>query len=177
MREVMWDGNVCPNMMDTVMELGRLRPNSIIEVHVWSKLPRDMLGARLRITHSIDKPNVSDAEWEKHLAKEEADAEKRWREQERKRKKEGKPPPEYPPLTHHDDEPTGAPPPPMAEVRPPAPAATAEWVPGYWMWSRQWLWVAGRWQAPPAPGMVWQPGRWQRGPRAYIWITGAWVIR
>ncbi len=193
MNEVLWGGEVCPNQMDTVMGLDRVKPGTTIEVRVWTKVPVDLTGLMLRITHNIDKPNVSDAEWEKHLAKEEAKRrkeEEKWRKQRREYEEPAR-------RRDLDDEPTRAPPPPRAETRPPAPSAVAEWIPGYWHWKRDWYWVVGRWRvpdgaecvraphAPPPPraesaplavglDLVWTPGYWAWNGRSYVWIGGGW---
>ncbi len=196
MQEIVYNGDICGNTMSTVMSLGQVEKGSTIQVRVWTKFPVDLLGARIRITHNIDKPNVSDKEWEKHLAKQRAEDEKRWREEEKKQKKEKK----VARLPEPDpDEPWRAPPPPRAELKPPAPSASSEWVPGYWHWAaKDWAWIAGRWQVPPAElyatvtapfgpppprdeaapavafGLVWIPGYWAWDGRTYVWVGGGW---
>jgi hypothetical protein len=96
-----------------------------------------------------------------------------------------------------------APPPPPVEIKPPAPSAHAEWVPGFWRLDGEWIWSAGFWRvpeadivaeqtveapvAPPPPknetppravsvNLVWTPGYWAWNGTAYIWIEGAWRI-
>ena len=142
----------------------------------------------IRITHAEDWPNVSDAKWRKHLDKEERRAARTRYE------------PQAPSVVV--DEPTAAPPAPRVEVRPPSPGVRAEWIPGYWHWSRRWLWISGHWQLPalearataaapfappppraepaPAPAgidVMWNPGYWAWDGRIYVWITGGWSLR
>lgn len=102
-------------------------------------------------------------------------------------------------------DPSGPPPAALAEERPPAPSANADWVPGYWNWSgTAWGWLAGRWRVPdtditagltthaptappaprtdddqppsPAPGAVWCNGHWQWAGAAFVWVKGSWQL-
>ena len=50
--------------------LGKGRP---ILLKVWSAQPQDWQNVRLKVVQSGDRPNVPEAEWEAHLAKEEAE--------------------------------------------------------------------------------------------------------
>jgi hypothetical protein len=171
--------------------LGRVPKGASIRVRFWSKVPVELRGSMLRLTHSYQQPNVSDAAWEKHLEKEEA----RWRSAPRDPAADAA-------LQAYLDErkamPASAPPPPRAEQRPPMPSAHSEWIPGFWHWDRRdWTWVAGSWRVPerdetvtaPSPppalrvelapgaiaGLVWIPGYWAWDGGAYRWIPGAWA--
>ena len=67
-----------------------------------------------------------------------------------------------------------APPPPLVEVRPFAPGAYYAWIPGYWSWNGNWVWVSGRWLLRPIPTAVWVGGHWSRHGRGWVWIGGGW---
>lgn len=167
--EVRWGGagdDTCAEAMDTVMELDRLRRGSLIRVRLWSATPNDLARALVRIRHEVERPNVSDAAWRKHLA---AEARRREAADRKERAREARSARAIDPgfagrLQHNWNRsgsgtgsdsatPTSAPPPPRPERRPPRPAATAEWIPGFWRWAgRDWVWIAGRWRAPdPSP--------------------------
>ena len=45
-----------------------------------------------------------------------------------------------------------APPPMLVEPPPPPPFEGAFWTGGFWTWQGTWVWVHGRWAAPPQPG-------------------------
>ena len=56
-----------------------------------------------------------------------------------------------------------------------APGPEHVWVSGYWARrAGSWVWVDGRWVAPPRSGVVWVPGRWETHPRGHVWIQGHW---
>jgi hypothetical protein len=75
--------------------------------------------------------------------------------------------PTAPPTTKHDDRPVE-----------PRPTRVAVWTPGYWSWDgRAYLWVAGAWRIPPAPGQTWQPARWIAAPRGVRFAPGGWRAR
>ena len=165
--EVSWGAagdDVCAEAMDTVMELDWLRPGSAIRVRLWSATPNDLARAVVRIRHEVERPNVSDAAWQKHL---EADARRREADERSQRAREARSARALDPgfagrlqdrwnRTDADagagagsSTPTSAPPPPRPEVRPQRPTAAAEWIPGFWRWAgRDWVWIAGRWRAP-----------------------------
>ena len=68
-----------------------------------------------------------------------------------------------------------APPPPVAEARGIAPGPGHVWVAGFYRWNQtRYVWVPGRWTAPPRPKAVWVPGHWQRTSRGYHWVEGRW---
>lgn len=67
-----------------------------------------------------------------------------------------------------------APPAPQPEAIPPAPAAGYVWVPGYWTWNGQWIWMSGHWAVPPHGHMRWEPGHWHKHMRGYRWEPGRW---
>jgi hypothetical protein len=48
-------------------------------------------------------------------------------------------------------------------------------VGGYQRWDGgRYLWVPGRWAAPPRPHAVWVPGHWRHARGGYVWIEGHW---
>jgi hypothetical protein len=62
------------------------------------------------------------------------------------------------------------PPPPVVVERPGrALHAGWVWIPGYYRWNgRRYIWMPGRWAAPPRPRAIWVPGpmgssRWRLG--------------
>jgi hypothetical protein len=70
----------------------------------------------------------------------------------------------------------GAPPPqPALEVPPPPPDASAVWIGGFWRWSgHDYRWIAGHWDAAPAPGLTWEPHRWVEEEGRWRFIPGRW---
>lgn len=204
-KEVDWPAEVCPNTSSTTIQLGELRKDTEIRVHVWSKLPNDISGAMLRITHNADKPNVSDEEWARHVKERNA----RWAAEDKKaaarERISRKERPRWRPRTIEvKPQPSAPPPPARVDARPPQPSVHAEWLPGYWHWSSpDWLWIAGRWRVPdtdvtrgltvaapydpppprreslppqPIPGAVWSAGFWQWSGAAFVWVPGTWRI-
>jgi hypothetical protein len=76
-------------------------------------------------------------------------------------------------LTVHAPSP---PPAPRAEPRP-QPVPELVWAPGFWQWDgARWIWIAGAWQRPPAPGATWLPDRWEIRPRGAVFLPGGWRI-
>ena len=153
-REVEWPESVCPNTMTTTLHLGKLNKGTNIAVHLWSTRPNDVTGAMLRITHNIDKPNVSDEAWARHLARREARRKKALA-REAKRKPEPRPPAKKERVVARrvrvEPQPMAPPPAQRSEERPPRPSTNAEWISGYWHWSgKDWLWLDGRWRVPEA---------------------------
>lgn len=70
-----------------------------------------------------------------------------------------------------------APPRPLVErpVRRPGPAFV--WTAGYHRWTgRAYVWVPGRWVAPPRVNAIWAPPRWEYVPaqHAYVFVAGFW---
>lgn len=195
-REVQWTGDVCLHTMRTVMALPKLRRGSAIRVRVWSEEPNDLRGAVLRLAHAIEVPNVSEAEWERHLAKKEAKREKRERERERspkaseaelrRRLAEAEAWQEY--EEERARRPSRPPPQSRGETPPPRPSVNAEWVPGYWHWAdKDWAWIGGQWRvpgadvrdgltvrAPHAPPALRAETRPARPARDMVWMPGYW---
>lgn len=68
----------------------------------------------------------------------------------------------------------GAPPPAQVEVIPAQPAPAFIWVAGAWEWEGHWVWVPGRWMAPPYHGAVWVHGAWVHHGHHYVWVRGYW---
>ena len=70
---------------------------------------------------------------------------------------------------------TVAPPAPIAEVRVVAPGPHHIWIAGFHRWDgRAYIWVPGRWELPPRPGVVWVPGHWRHARRGWYWVEGHW---
>jgi WXXGXW repeat (2 copies) len=56
----------------------------------------------------------------------------------------------------------------------PAPAATAVWAPGSWLWrSNQYAWQPGFW-VNAQPNWVWTPGQYSATPNGYLYNQGFW---
>ena len=68
------------------------------------------------------------------------------------------------------------PPPPVIVERPGrALHAGWVWIPGYYRWNgRRYIWVPGRWAAPPRPRAIWIPGRWVPRGGGWVYINGYW---
>jgi hypothetical protein len=68
------------------------------------------------------------------------------------------------------------PPPPQQETITIAPSPQTVWVPGSWERTPdQWLWVDGKWVAPPFRRAYWTPGYWQHVGGQYQWLPGHWA--
>ncbi|PSM30804.1 hypothetical protein BVG81_008640, partial [Haliangium sp. UPWRP_2] len=68
-----------------------------------------------------------------------------------------------------------APPAPRVEVRAVAPSPRHVWIPGYWQWGgQQHVWVAGRYDLPPATGQVWVEERWVNEGGQWVFYQGHW---
>ena len=69
-----------------------------------------------------------------------------------------------------------APPPPPQEFWgvPPMPEYAYAWMPGYWTWQGDWVWLKGSWASLPRPHAVWVAGQWAKRGHRYIWIRGHW---
>ncbi len=202
-RQWTYSGEVCRYAMTTVMGLLPLERGTRIGVRIWSPEPIDLEGAVIRITHNIEKPNVSEAEWDKHLAKREAEEQRRLA---REKAKQAEPPQpgEFDQIQRtvasaepdQDDRswigqrergPSGPPPAARAETPPPRPSVNAEWLAGYWHWNQDdWVWIGGSWRVPQADVAG---GLTVRAPHAppplraetqlaarpgLIWIAGYW---
>ncbi len=66
------------------------------------------------------------------------------------------------------------PPPPQVEVVPMSPGPGYAWVPGYWGWNGEWVWVSGRYVVRPHAHAVWVRGHWSPHGRGYVWVGGRW---
>jgi YXWGXW repeat-containing protein len=68
------------------------------------------------------------------------------------------------------------PPPAVVEVRPVAPSHTHVWVDGYHRWDgAAYVWVPGRWAAPPHAHAHWVAGHWaHHHHHGYYWVEGHW---
>jgi hypothetical protein len=69
------------------------------------------------------------------------------------------------------------PPQPQREIVVEAPRAGVVWVPGYYVYDRsveRYMWLPGRWQAPPAPHQVWVAPRYVRNGNSYDYYEGRW---
>ena len=71
-----------------------------------------------------------------------------------------------------------APPPapaPLSEVVPPAPAANALWVPGYWDFNgNAYTWTAGHWEIPPPMSTTYIAAHWETRGQANVFVRGYW---
>lgn len=55
------------------------------------------------------------------------------------------------------------------------PTAQHAWVPGHWRWLEgAYVWEAGRWEIPPAAGVVWQAPDWRRESNGWVLREGYW---
>ena len=62
-----------------------------------------------------------------------------------------------------------------AEQLPPAPGPHYVWVPGYWYWTGLgYVWHAGYYTVPPAPGHVWVRSGWVHHHNRYRFVPGRW---
>lgn len=68
------------------------------------------------------------------------------------------------------------PPAPRAEAVTPQPTSGAVWIPGYWSYEsgRNYEWVAGHWEIPPAGTRTFQPPEWRRQNNGYVYVRGHW---
>ena len=67
------------------------------------------------------------------------------------------------------------PPAPVVEVRSVAPGPRFVWIAGSQRWDgRRYVWVPGRWTAPPRARAVWVPGRWVHERRGWYFMDGHW---
>lgn len=67
-------------------------------------------------------------------------------------------------------------PPPVRVERPgPRPHPGWVWIGGYHRWDgRAYVWVPGRWAAPPRPHAVWIGGHWRHERGGWYWVEGHW---
>ena len=67
------------------------------------------------------------------------------------------------------------PPAPIVEVRGPAPARGSVWIAGYHRWDGgRYIWVPGRWAAPPRARAAWVPERWAHDHHGWYFVAGHW---
>jgi len=67
------------------------------------------------------------------------------------------------------------PPAPIVETRPVRPGRNFIWIGGYHRWDgRAYVWVPGRWEAPPRPGARWVAHRWVRRGHGWVMVEGHW---
>lgn len=69
-----------------------------------------------------------------------------------------------------------APPEPKYEHPSEPPAPDVMWVPGYWYWGgTTYLWVGGRWAAPPAAGHIYVRSGWVVRDGRHHYVRGYWA--
>lgn len=66
------------------------------------------------------------------------------------------------------------PPAPREERRIAPPSPEQVWVPGYWTWNNDWVWVPGRVEKPPERMATWVSGQWSQRGDAWVWRPGHW---
>ena len=73
-------------------------------------------------------------------------------------------------------QPTQAPPPDQKDIIPVPPGPKTLWwfIPGYWDWRGQWVWVPGHWRPRPHPGDIWIRAKWVQQGGVYVWQKGHW---
>jgi hypothetical protein len=55
------------------------------------------------------------------------------------------------------------------------PSSHHVWIEGYWIWRhREYVWVAGNWELPPNPDVVWIAPRVVEFGRGYEFFEGYW---
>ncbi len=55
------------------------------------------------------------------------------------------------------------------------PSPQHHWVPGHWRWSEgAYVWETGRWEIPPAAGVVWRAPQWRREANGFVLVEGSW---
>jgi len=56
-----------------------------------------------------------------------------------------------------------------------APSPQHVWVPAHWRWLEgAYVWEAGRWEIPPAAGVVWHAPEWKKEANGFVLIEGFW---
>jgi hypothetical protein len=67
------------------------------------------------------------------------------------------------------------PPRPVVETRVAAPGPGYVWVGGFHRWDgARYVWMPGRWTAPPRAHARWVPGQWAHDRRGWYWRDGRW---
>jgi hypothetical protein len=83
--------------------------------------------------------------------------------------------PDPPPLDEPPMEAIEYPPPPApGEAVPPIPFDGAIWIGGHFEWDGDWIYVAGRWMAPPGPGYGYTPPYYENRSGVVLYIAGYW---
>ena len=68
-----------------------------------------------------------------------------------------------------------APPPVIVESYGVAPGPAYIWQPGYQRWDgRGYVWVPGRWAAPPRPRARWEAHHWVQRRGQWVFVEGRW---
>ena len=68
-----------------------------------------------------------------------------------------------------------APPPMLVEPPPPPPEPSYIWTGGYWGWHGRWVWIHGRWTAPPHNGYRWQQPYYEHRGGHVVFVGGFWA--
>jgi|SRR5580658_1071808 hypothetical protein len=70
---------------------------------------------------------------------------------------------------------TVRPPAAIVETRPARPSAAHVWIGGYHRWDgNAYVWMPGRWEAPPRPGARWVAHRWVHRGNGWVFVEGRW---
>ena len=63
----------------------------------------------------------------------------------------------------------------IVETRPVRPGPNFVWIAGYHRWENNaYVWVPGRWEAPPRPHARWVAHRWVRRHGGWVMVEGHW---
>lgn len=63
----------------------------------------------------------------------------------------------------------------IVETRPERPGPHHVWIAGYHRWDgNAYVWVPGRWEAPPRPRAVWVAHHWVRRGGGWVMVEGHW---
>ena len=63
----------------------------------------------------------------------------------------------------------------IVETRPLRPGPNFVWIDGYHRWDgNAYVWVPGRWEAPPRPRARWVAHRWVRRHGGWVLVEGHW---
>jgi hypothetical protein len=67
------------------------------------------------------------------------------------------------------------PPPARVEVVGTAPGAGYAYIRGHYAWQGgDYVWISGRWEAPPSRGRRWRAGQWRHARGGWYWVDGHW---